>query len=51
LEWMRLKSLVDVGVGKKVEKWLQEQGYDVRNIRDINPRLSDKEILKVAVID
>jgi hypothetical protein len=32
-----LKFLVDVGVGRKVEKWLKENGYDVKAVRDINP--------------
>ena len=43
-----LKFLVDVGVGKKTEKLLQEHGYDTKNVRDINPRMSDKEILQIA---
>jgi predicted nuclease of predicted toxin-antitoxin system len=41
--------LVDVGVGKKVEGWLQEHGYDVKCVRNINPRMSDEEILKIAI--
>jgi hypothetical protein len=24
-------------VGRKVEKWLKENGYDVKAVRDINP--------------
>lgn len=43
-----LKFLVDMGVGKKTEKLLQEHGYDTKNVRDINPRMSDKEILQIA---
>jgi len=43
-----LKFLVDVGVGKKTEKWFQEHGYDTKNVRDINPRMPDKEILRIA---
>ena len=43
-----LKFLVDVGVSKKVELWLQKQGYDIRTVRDMNPRMRDKEILKIA---
>lgn len=43
-----LKFVVDVGVGKKVEQWLRKQGYDIKSMRDINPRMSDKEILKIA---
>ncbi|MBE7443858.1 MAG: DUF5615 family PIN-like protein [Planctomycetia bacterium] len=44
-----LKFLVDVGVGKKVEKWLTNQGYDTMSVRDIDPHLPDREILKIAV--
>jgi len=43
-----LKFLVDVGVSKKVEQWLRNHGYDIKSVRDINPRMSDKEILKIA---
>lgn len=44
-----LKFLVDVGVGKKAERWLANQGYDTTCVRDIDPRLPDKKILKIAV--
>ena len=43
-----MKFLIDVGVSKKVELWLQNHGYDIKSIRAINPRMSDKEILKMA---
>jgi len=43
--------LVDVGVGKKVEKWLLENGYDVKSVRDINPKAKDSEILNLAVLE
>ena len=46
---MVVKFLTDVGVGKKVEEWLAENGYDVKAIRDLNPRMSDQEILSIAV--
>jgi predicted nuclease of predicted toxin-antitoxin system len=49
VEQKPLKLLVDVGVGKKVEKWLLNQGYDIKSVRDIDPRMPDKEILKIAV--
>ena len=49
MEHVGLRLLVDVGVGKKVERWLQEHGHDVKSVRDINPRMSDREILKIAV--
>lgn len=44
-----LKFLIDVGVGKKVERWFVNQGYDIKCVRDIDPRMLDKEILKIAV--
>ena len=44
-----IKFLVDVGVGKTVDLWLLAQGYNVKSVRDINPRLPEHEILKIAV--
>lgn len=44
-----MKFLVDVGVGRKVERWLVENGYDVKCMRDINPKAADSEILHLAV--
>jgi predicted nuclease of predicted toxin-antitoxin system len=44
-----IKFLVDVGVGKPVDLWLLNHGYNIKSIRDINPRLPDHEILKIAV--
>jgi predicted nuclease of predicted toxin-antitoxin system len=46
-----LRFMVDVGVGKKVEQWLLDAGYDVASIREIDPRASDSEILKRAFED
>ncbi len=46
---MALKFLVDVGIGKKVETWLIDNGYDVLSVRDIDPRLLDQAILQIAV--
>jgi predicted nuclease of predicted toxin-antitoxin system len=43
-----LRFLVDVGVGKKAEKWLLKNSYDIRTVRDIDPRMRDSEILRVA---
>lgn len=47
----KLKFLVDVGVGRKVEEWLAENGYDVKRVRDINPKAKDSEILHLAVVE
>ncbi len=40
-----MKFLVDVGVSKKVEKWLAINGYDVRCVKDINPKAKDSAML------
>jgi len=44
----QLKFLVDVGVGRKVEGWLRENGYDVSAVRNIDPKTKDVDILKIA---
>lgn len=46
-----LKLLIDVGVGRQVEKWLLENGYDTKSIRDIDPRMTDREILRLAATE
>ncbi len=43
-----LKFLVDMGVGKKVEDFLKVE-YNVKCVRDIDPRMPDIDILKIAV--
>jgi len=45
----KLKFLVDVGVSKKVEEWLLRNGYDIKAVRDINPKMDDDKILSIAV--
>jgi predicted nuclease of predicted toxin-antitoxin system len=44
-----MKFLLDVGVGKKVEHWLRENGFDVLSVRDIDSRAKDSQILQWAV--
>jgi len=44
-----IKFLIDVDVGRKIENYLMENGYDILTIRSINPHLSDNNILKLAV--
>jgi predicted nuclease of predicted toxin-antitoxin system len=44
-----MKFLVDVGVGKKVENWLKENGFDVLSVRNIDSRAKDSQILRWAV--
>ncbi len=43
------KFLVDVNIGKKVEQWLLENKYDIKAVREIDARMSDKDVLKIAV--
>jgi len=43
-----LKFLVDVGVGKKVEQYLKDEGYDTKAVRDIDPQMEDKDIICIA---
>jgi predicted nuclease of predicted toxin-antitoxin system len=43
-----LKFLIDAGVGRQVERWLRENGYDVLAVRDLDPRMLDAAILKLA---
>ena len=43
-----LKFLVDVGVGKRVEKYLKDEGYDTKAVRDIDPRMQDEDIIRIA---
>jgi|GEM_PF-6100656 len=36
-----IKLLMDVGVGKTVDLWLFNHGYNVKSIRDINPGMAN----------
>ncbi|SMP41967.1 Predicted nuclease, contains PIN domain, potential toxin-antitoxin system component [Desulfonatronum zhilinae] len=44
-----LKFLVDVSTGKAVETYLRSKGHDVRAVRDIDSRMEDEEIIRLAV--
>jgi predicted nuclease of predicted toxin-antitoxin system len=44
----KLKFLVDVGVSKRVEEWFLRKGYDIKAVRDINPKMEDDK-LRLAV--
>jgi predicted nuclease of predicted toxin-antitoxin system len=45
------KLLIDVGIGKKVEEWMKTLQYDTKTIRNIDPRMPDIEILKIALAE
>ncbi|MBC2714103.1 MAG: DUF5615 family PIN-like protein [Desulfobacteraceae bacterium] len=44
-----LRFLVDVGVGIGIEKYLREEGYDTKAVREIDPRMEDEKIIRTAV--
>lgn len=44
-----LKFLVDVCVGRFVEEWLMVNGFNVKSVREIDPRMKDMDILEIAV--
>lgn len=46
-----LKFLVDVGVGKKIEEYLKQQGYDTKIVRDIDIRMADEDIVRLAALE
>lgn len=43
-----LKFLIDVGVGKNIENYLKTQKYDSKNVRDIDSRMPDEDIIRLA---
>jgi len=45
----QLKFLVDVGVGRTVEEYLKQKGYETKTVRDIDPRMDDEKIIRMAV--
>jgi len=45
------RFLVDVCVGRKVADWLVKKRYNIKTVREINPRMKDKEVLKIAVLE
>ncbi len=46
-----MRFIIDVNVGRSIEKILIERGFDVISVRDIDPRMTDAEILNRAVKD
>ena len=43
-----MRFLVDVCAGKELADWLREQGHDVKEVRERDPRMTDDEILNWA---
>jgi len=44
----KLRFLIDLGVGIKVEKWLKDNDYDLKTVRDLDPCFPDTDILSLA---
>lgn len=42
------KIIIDVGVGKIIEKWIAQQGFTVIAISELNPEIADSDIIKLA---
>jgi predicted nuclease of predicted toxin-antitoxin system len=45
---IELKFLVDVGVGRTVEEFLLEKGYDTKAVRSLDQGMPDQEIIRLA---
>jgi hypothetical protein len=43
-----LKFIVDAGVGRIIEEWLIEEGFNVISVIKTNPEMPDAEILELA---
>ncbi|MBW2709266.1 MAG: DUF5615 family PIN-like protein, partial [Deltaproteobacteria bacterium] len=46
-----LKFLIDVGVGKGIENYLREEGYDAKAAGDIDSRMEDENIIHTALTE
>jgi len=42
----KIKFLIDVGVGKKVEEYLLGKSYDTKAVRSLDHRMPDHEIIR-----
>jgi predicted nuclease of predicted toxin-antitoxin system len=42
------KIIIDVGVGRIIEEWLTQEGFNVIAIRKINPEMADLDIIRLA---
>lgn len=47
----KLRFLVDVGVGKKVEEYLFAKRFDTKTVRSLDQRMPDQEIIRLAALE
>lgn len=40
--------VIDVGVGRVIEEWLSQQGYNIIAISKVNPEMTDFDIIQLA---
>jgi predicted nuclease of predicted toxin-antitoxin system len=45
---LKLRVIVDLGVGAAVERVLRELGHDVLGVRELDPRMSDRSIVAIG---
>jgi predicted nuclease of predicted toxin-antitoxin system len=43
------KIIIDVGVGRIIEEWMAQQGFNVTAITKVNPEIADLDIIKLAI--
>jgi len=48
---IKLKFLVDVGVGRQVEQYLLGKKFDVKAVSLIDQRMPDQEIIRLAALE
>jgi predicted nuclease of predicted toxin-antitoxin system len=46
-----MRFLFDVGVGRIVEEWFIQAGFDVKSVRNLDPGLEDTKILQLAALE
>lgn len=46
-----IRFLVDINVGGEIERYLREKGYDTKSVREIDIRMKDEDIIRVATAE
>jgi predicted nuclease of predicted toxin-antitoxin system len=46
-----VRFLFDAGVGRIVEEWFIQAGFDVKSVRNLDPSLEDTKILQLAALE
>lgn len=43
-----MKFLIDVCAGTRLAKWLREKGHDVLEVREVDCRMTDEDVIRLA---